>query len=77
MLDPKDMTDFQKVVTGLRIFEEYLCPKEHNPGWIVCQADTMRVGGVHRDALGGNDRAKLEAMGWKWNDERCHWWIEP
>lgn len=76
MRDPNDMTKFQKVVTGLRIFEEYLSPKD-NPGEVECLTNVMRVKGVHRDALGGDDRVKLEAMGWQWNDRRQHWWFEP
>lgn len=76
MIDPKDMTQFQKVVTGLRIFEEYLSPKD-NPGQIECLTNAMRVVGVHRDALGGDDRVKLEAMGWQWNAKRERWYIEP
>lgn len=70
------MTKFQKLVTGLRIFEEYLSPKG-NPGEVQCVTDLIRVRGVHRDALGGDDRVKLEAMGWKWNDSRERWWFEP
>ena len=76
MLTSGDMTDFQTVWRGFRIFDAYLTPKD-NPGWIVAQGDEIHVGGVHRDALGGDDLVKLEAMGWQWNDEHQHWWIEP
>lgn len=75
MLDPKDMTKFQKVVAGLRIFEEYLSPKD-NPGTLTSDIDRLRVDGVHHDALGGNDRVKLEAMGWQWIPHREQWVID-
>jgi hypothetical protein len=74
MLQAQDMTQFQKVTTGLKIFEEYLSPKD-NPGEIECMTNVLRVRGVHREALGGNDRVKLEAMGWQWHEKRQHWWI--
>lgn len=75
MLKPEDMTAFQKIVTGLKIFEEYL--SKENPGDIACLTNAMCVAGVHRDALGGDDLTKLEAMGWQWNVKREHWYIEP
>ena len=63
MLKPKNMTEFQKIVTGLKIFEEYL--SKENPGEIAAEHDEIFVSGVHRDALGGDDLAKLEAMDWQ------------
>jgi hypothetical protein len=70
------MTDFQKVIRGLQIFEQYLSPKD-NPGWLSCVGDDLCVGGVHRDALGGDDRVLLEALGWEWDDEHLRWSILP
>jgi hypothetical protein len=66
------MTTFQRVVTGLRIFEEYLSPKD-NPGEVSAEHDVIYASGVHRDALGGDDRTKLEAMGWEWNESFAAW----
>ena len=72
MLDPKDMTQFQKVIQGLKIFEQYLSPKD-NPGDVSAEHDMIYVGGVHPDALGGDDRKLLEAMGWEWNRSFAAW----
>ena len=72
MLDPKDMTEFQKTVEGLRVLQGYL--NDENQGDIACEHDEIYVSGVHRDALGGDDRAKLEAMGWEWKESFESWW---
>jgi hypothetical protein len=72
MLDPKDMTEFQKIVEGLRVLQGYL--SDENQGDIACEHDEIYVSGVHRDALGGDDRAKLEAMGWQWHESFESWW---
>ena len=71
MLDPKDMTPSQKIVEGLRILQGYL--SDENPGDIACEHDEIYVSGAHRDALGGDDRAKLEAMDWRWNESFDSW----
>jgi hypothetical protein len=68
----KDMTDFQKIVQGFKIFEEYLDPND-NPGEIAAEHDEIFVVGVHKDALGGDHREKLEAMDWSW-DKRHECW---
>lgn len=72
MIDLKSMTKYQRVLTGLRIFAEYLSPKD-NPGDVTSTVDQLRVDGVHREALGGDDRATLEAMGWRWAAAREQW----
>jgi hypothetical protein len=71
MLDPKDMTLFQQVVEGLRIFQSYL--SDENPGDINAAGDEIYVNGVHRDALGGDDLIKLKAMDWTWDDDLGRW----
>jgi len=71
VVDPKDMTDFQKIVEGLRVFQEYLSKK--NPGAISAGHDEIFVGGVHRDALGGDDLKMLEAMDWTWDKRHDCW----
>lgn len=72
MTDPKDMTKFQRIVTGLKIFEEYLSPRD-NPGDISAEHDTIYVTGVDRKALGGDDLKKLKAMDWTWNTTYRAW----
>ena len=71
MLDPKDMTPLQQVHEGLRIFLSYL--SADNRGHFAAGHDEIWVGGVHRDALGGDDRAKLKAMRWTWDEEVDTW----
>jgi hypothetical protein len=71
MLDPKDMTLVQKITAGLQIFAEYL--SKENPGDIAGEHDEIYVSGVHRNALGGDDLAKLEAMGWEWYPSFDSW----
>jgi hypothetical protein len=71
MRKPEDMTEFQQVVTGLKIFEEYL--SKENPGELAAEHDEIFFVGVHREALGGDDRKKLEAMGWTWDKRHQHW----
>jgi hypothetical protein len=66
------MTQFQKVTLGFKIFETYLSPK-HNPGDVSAEHDVIYVNGVHRDALGGDDRQQLEAMGWIWVPAYLAW----
>jgi hypothetical protein len=70
MLEPKDMTKFQKIVTGLKIIEEYL--SADNQGDVCAEHDEIFAHGMHIKALGGDDRRKLEAMGWLWDESlRC------
>jgi hypothetical protein len=71
MLEPKDMTSFQKFTSGLRIIEGYL--SRENPGDICAEHDEIFVHGVNRDALGGDDPVKLEAMGWTWDEDLGCW----
>lgn len=72
MLKPEDMTKFQKIVTGFKIFEEYLSPKD-NPGEVLAGRDVIWIRGVHHEALGGDDHAKLKAMGWTWSERGGAW----
>lgn len=72
MLKPEDMTTFQRVTQGLKIFEQYLSPR-NNPGDVSAEHDVIYVSGVHRDALGGDDRTTLEAMGWAWDARYVAW----
>jgi len=72
MLLAKDMTTFQKITTGLKIFEEYLSPRD-NPGDISAEHDVIYVGGVHRDMLGDGDLARVAALGWTWNSSFDAW----
>ena len=71
MLEPETMTTFQKVLWGLKILDGYL--SRENPGEIACEHDEIMVGGVHVNVLGGDDRAMLEAMGWRWSREFEAW----
>jgi hypothetical protein len=71
MLDPKDMTRFQKVVEGLRVIQSYL--SNDNPGDICAEHDEIFAHGAHVDALGGDDLAKLKAMGWTWKEDLTCW----
>jgi len=70
-MKPKDMTDFQKIVSGLKIFEEYL--SKDNPGEISAQHAEIWFTGVHKDALGGDDLKKLKAMDWMWDKNHDAW----
>lgn len=71
MLDPKDMTSFQKIYFGLQIFHTYL--SKACPGKVDAEHDIIYVNGVHKNALGGDDLAKLQAMGWEWNTDHDCW----
>lgn len=71
MLKPQDMTEFQKVIEGLKIFESYL--SKDNPGEISAEHDEIYVGGVHPEAIGGDDLKKLKAMDWSWNKQYDAW----
>lgn len=65
------MTTFQKILEGLKIFESYLDAK--NPGSVAAEHDEIYVIGAHQDAIGGDDRKKLKAMGWSWDDKFDAW----
>jgi len=65
------MSSFQQIVQGLQIFETYLDAK--NKGDISAEHDEIYVSGVHWDAVGGDDRKKLKAMGWSWDDSFNAW----
>lgn len=61
------LTQIQKLKLSMEIFDRYLEPGVNDGGVLPC-ANELHVVGVHCAALGGDDRAKLEAMGWEWDD---------
>lgn len=71
MLEPHDMTEFQKITSGLKIIQEYLSKK--NPGTISAEHDEIWAGGVPDHVMGGDDLASLKAMGWEWSPSYLAW----
>lgn len=65
------MTSFQRIVEGLRIIQSYLSAE--NPGEICAEHDEIFVHGVHFDAMGGDDRKKMEEMVWTWDPSLECW----
>lgn len=77
MIDPKTMTEFQKLVTGLRIIEQYLSPKD-NPGEVELVEGVMTVIGVGPTDVSAEDRKTLEAIGWyAWEYSGKAWKFSP
>lgn len=63
----KNLTQVQKLKLSMEIFNRYLEPGVNDGGVLPC-ANELHVVGVPCAALGGDDRTKLEAMGWEWDD---------
>jgi len=61
------MADQQKIARGLQILNGY---KPDGETWDCdAQHDEICAQGPYPDALGGDDAAELEKLGWSWTGE--------